>query len=333
MLAPSRQDGLRLVISIINYRTADLTIACVTSVLDDLTRAGLHDGSARVVVVDNASGDGSSAVIEGWLSERPEFPVDLIRSASNTGFSGGHNQGIGFHGADWYLVLNSDALLRPGFLQSILTAADAHPEAGLIAPRIEYEDGAAQVNCFRFASPASEFIRGVNTGAVTRLLRHREVSLGTDPQADRIEWASFACILLRGTMVEAIGPMDEGYFLYFEDAEYCLRARRSGWSIHRAAEAVAIHHRGGSGPVKTLAKARKRLPPYYYASRSRFLTQAHGRRGLLAANLLWLAGRGITQARRLLGKDIYPMAQGELRDIWTGAAHPMGSRRAPHETP
>ncbi|CUH20668.1 N-acetylglucosaminyl-diphospho-decaprenol L-rhamnosyltransferase [Jannaschia seosinensis] len=333
MSTPPRHENLRLVVSIINYQTADLTKACVTSVLDDMAQAGLTDGAARVVVVDNASGDGSDEIISRWLAERPGMPVDLVRSDTNTGFSGGHNQGTGLHGADYYLVLNSDAFLRPGFLGEILSAADAHPEAGLIVPRIEHEDGVVQVNCFRFASPASEFIRGMNTGIVTRLLNRRNVSLGTEPEADQIEWASFACILLRGTMVESVGPMDEGYFLYFEDAEYCLRARRAGWDIHRAPEAVAVHHRGGSGPVKALAQARKRLPPYYYASRSRFLAQAHGRGGLWGANLLWLTGRGFGQLRRLAGKEIYPMAEKELRDIWIGTADPTASRRTFQDTP
>ena len=79
------------------------------------------------------------------------------------------------------------------------------------------------------------------------------------PDPAEIGWASFACILLRGEMVSAIGPMDEGYFLYFEDAEYCLRARRAGWRVAYVPEARVVHFRGGSGPVKALARARTEL--------------------------------------------------------------------------
>jgi GT2 family glycosyltransferase len=233
--------------------------------------------------------------------------------------------------ADHYLILNSDALLRPGFCREILAGAQAHPKAGLIVPRLEGETGEAQINCFRFPGIASEFIRGANSGPVARLLRTHEVALGLDPTPDQIEWASFACILLRGAMVREVGPMDEGYFLYFEDAEYCLRARRAGWGIARAPNAVAVHFRGGSGPVKTLVKARKRLPAYFYSSRTRFLYQAHGYHGLLAANFAWSLGRIIALLRRLGGRASDNARLREGRDLWINVLRPLGPRHAPGE--
>jgi len=131
-----------------------------------------------------------------------------------------------------------------------------------------------------------------------------------------------------GDMVQAIGPMDEGYFLYFEDTEYCLRARRAGWRLASIPKARAIHFRGGSAPVKALARERKRLPAYYYASRARFLHQAHGRAGLWAANLLWHLGRGIASARRLAGKAVPATNDLEARDIWINAFNPTGDSGA-----
>ncbi len=317
----------RLAVSIINYRTFEMTLRCVQSVLDDI--GGID---ARIVVVDNASGDGSAERLTEWRAAQPDdFPVELVLSPTNTGFSGGHNLGMGACAADFYLLLNSDAVLRPGFCKAILAAAEAHPEAGFLAPRLEYDDGTPQVSSFRFHSPLSELIRCARTAQVTRLLKSRDVSIGTDPGAQRIDWASFACILLRDAMVEALGPMDEGYFLYFEDAEYCLRGRRAGWSVVHVPQAVTVHYRGGSGPVKALAAARKPLPAYYYASRTRFLYQAHGMAGLWSANLLWYLGRAIAQLKRLGGKRVGPMPAGEARAIWTNAFDPLGPRLAPHE--
>ncbi|MEM1340767.1 MAG: glycosyltransferase family 2 protein [Pseudomonadota bacterium] len=317
---------LKVLVSIINYKTADLTIAAAQSVLDDLGQI-----SGEIVIVDNASGDGSDDVIEAWIAERPERPVRLVRAGANTGFSGGHNRGMAAAQADFYLILNSDAVLRPGFLASILEAADAQPDKGLFAPQLEYDDGEVQISQFRFASPLSELIRAGHSGPLTRLFQGRQVALplGSDPA--EIEWASFACILLRGAMVAEIGPMDEGYFLYFEDAEYCLRARRAGWHIAPVPAARAVHFRGGSGPVKALAKMRKRLPGYFYASRARFLAQAHGRWAPLRANLLWHLGRAVAQTRRIFGKPVSPAAEAEARDIWINAFDPYGPRLAPHE--
>ena len=166
---------------------------------------------------------------------------------------------------------------------------------------------------------------------MTSAFRSREVSLGPEPPPDQIEWASFACILLRGEMVRAIGPMDEGYFLYFEDVEYCLRARRAGWRIRQVPAARAVHFRGGSGPVKSLSKERARLPRYYYSSRTRFLYQAHGLGGLISANLLWYLGRFIKHLTRLTGQRIKPMTRAEGIDIWTNVTRPLGPRYAPWE--
>lgn len=323
----SARPGRRLTVSIINYRTGALTIDCVQAVLADL-----DDLDAEVVVVDNASGDGSADEIADWIAAQdPALPVRLLRSPCNTGFSGGHNIAMAAAPAEFVLLLNSDALLRRGALAALLTAARDAPEAGLLAPRIEHDDGSPQISCFRFPGPASELIRAAGSAPVTRLLARRDVPLALPPAPEAIDWASFACILLRGAMVAQIGPMDEGYFLYFEDAEYCLRARRAGWRVRHVPQARVVHLRGRSGPVKRLAGAGARLPGYYYASRSRFLYQAHGRAGLLAANLAWLAGRGLARLRPLTGRPVTPAVAREARDLWINFAAPLGDRRAPPE--
>lgn len=309
----------KLVVSIINYRTAELTIKAVASALEDM---GQTDG--HVVIVDNCSADGSVEKIEAWLAAQPaSTPVSFVASPENTGFSGGHNQGMGAMEAEYYLLLNSDALLRPGFTDAILAAADAAPLAGLVAPRIEHEDGQVQDSCFRFHSPATEFVRAIRNRFVSKWLAHRKISLGPDPDPAQIDWASFACILLRGDMVRALGAMDEGYFLYFEDAEYCLRAQRAGWRIAYARDAVAVHFRGGSGPVKARMKQRAALPGYYYRSRARFLYQAHGHLGLLLANLGWHLGLAIRHGGVVLGKRVHPMPKLEWRNIWLNFTRPM----------
>ena len=304
-----------------------MTIRCLGSVLADLD--GLN---GCVVVVDNASGDGSADRIEAWIEEQEEAtPVRLIRSPRNTGFSGGHNLGMAASEGDFYLVLNSDAEVRPGFFPALLAATETSPEAGLFAPCIERKDGSIQDSCFRFPTPASEFIRGACSGPITRVLRRWDLSLGPHPADAEIRWASFASILLRGSMVRELGPMDEGYFMYFEDIDYCREARRAGWRIRHVPEARVLHLQGGSGPVKELSKARKRMPAYFYASRSRFFYRAYGWHGLVAANLAWNAGRLVAQTRRLLGKQVNSAVEAESRDIWINAARPLGPRYAPGE--
>jgi N-acetylglucosaminyl-diphospho-decaprenol L-rhamnosyltransferase len=322
MISPT---PLTLTVSVINYRTAELTLACIASVLREIE--GI---AAEIVVLDNCSEDGSAEIIEDWIARQdPQVPVRLLRSPTNSGFSGGHNQAIAASPARFYLLLNSDALLRPGAIRALLEAAKADCVAGLFAPRIETEDGTQLTSCFRVHSPVSELIRGAASGPVTRLLGRYKVSLQVPHPETGIGWASFACILLRGAMVETIGLMDEGYFLYFEDVEYCLRARRAGWHIRHVPEARMVHFRGGSGPVKKLAAKRRRLPEYYYASRTRLFRQAHGRVGPLAANLAWLLGRGIARLRVLAGKPVPPANEREWRDLWINFRAPLHDRREP----
>ncbi|MEM7630401.1 MAG: glycosyltransferase family 2 protein [Pseudomonadota bacterium] len=315
-----------LVISIINYRTGPMTIQCIESVMTDIGEIDAH-----VVVVDNASGDGSDELIADWIATADTpIPVTLVRSELNTGFSGGHNQGISAIEGQFYLLLNSDAVVSKGFFNALITAGRSAPkQVGLIAPRLAGPDGETQISCFRFPTVISEFSRAICTGFVSRILREHEVAIGTDPKPEEIEWASFASILIRGDMIQDIGLMDEGYFLYFEDAEYCLRARRAGWTFGYAPEATTIHFRGGSGPVKALAASKKRMPRYYYLSRTRFFYQAHGRMGLLGANAAWYFGRALAQFRRLAGQIVHPMCEREASDIWIGASAPLAESGGP----
>lgn len=312
-------------VSIINYKTAEMTLQCVQSALDDL--AGIH---GCVVIIDNQSQDGSVEKIEAWIAAQPEdTPVIFVKSETNSGFSAGNNQGFAACDAEFYLVLNSDAYIRPGFFKALLNAADHRPEAGFFAPRIDYEEGGTQNSCFRFHSPASEFLRSAKLNIFERMLPQHGVSLGPDPDRSQIQWASFACLLLRGEMMRQIGPMDEGYFLYFEDSEYCLRAHRAGWPVAYVPQACAIHLRGGSGPVKSLEKQKAELPGYFYAARTRFFYQAHGQLGLLMANLAWYAGRSFKMAARLLGGKDEGMSQNEWRNIWTNFFDPLGTGHDP----
>lgn len=317
----------KIVVSIINFRTADLTKACVRSVLEDIGNL-----DAEIVVVDNASGDGSAEILADWIEGLGDAPVSLVQSETNSGFSGGHNQGIAAAQAEYYLVLNSDSVLRPGFLTRMIAAGDAAPQSGLISPAILSENGDQAVGAFRFHSPASELMRAAKTGPLDKLLARKRVSIPPPiSEPDQVDWVSFACVMLRAEMIAQIGPMDEGYFLYYEDSEYCLRARRAGWGITHVPQAQAVHYQGGSGTLVSDAEARKRLPAYFYASRTRFLYQAHGQVGLILANLMWHLGRCLAQTRRLIGKPVPQANEREYRDIWTNAFNPLGPRYAPWE--
>ncbi|MBZ0172320.1 MAG: glycosyltransferase, partial [Phycisphaerales bacterium] len=136
-------------------------------------------------------------------------------------------------------------------------------------------------------------------------------------------WASFACALIRHDILREIGVLDPGFFLYFDDPDYCRRVRRAGHTVLNVPEARVVHLRGKSNPAKELMRQKKRRPWYHYASRTRYYAKHSGRLGLLAANLCWTTGHAIALLRRLLGGKEAPACEREARDIWTNFWRPM----------
>jgi hypothetical protein len=313
-------------IVIINYRTPALVESCLASLGPQLETV-----DARVVVVDNCSNDGSAERIAEFLRTGPIWKgrIALLRSPTNSGFSGGNNLGMAALDAEFILLLNSDTLVRPGALAALLDAAKRWPDAGAIGPRLEDEDGTAQVSAFRFHSPLSEFLSAAATGPLDRLFRFAVVPLAVSEDAHQCDWASFACILLRRAAIEAAGPMDEGYFMYFEDADYCRAMKRAGWATVYDPAARVVHLRGGSSPVKSAMQAKKRPPAYYYAARTRYFRKWYGPLGHVAANLFWLAGRAVADLRAIAGKAAPALCERQVADQWMNWRAPLGDRREP----
>ena len=113
------------------------------------------------------------------------------------------------------------------------------------------------------------------------------------------------------------------------EADYCRALRRAGWRVVYDPSAHVVHLRGGSSPVKSSLKAKKRLPAYYYAARTRWHRKAYGPLGHVIANVMWLMGRGVAQLRALLGKPAPRLCEKQHADQWMNWRDPMGDRRAP----
>jgi N-acetylglucosaminyl-diphospho-decaprenol L-rhamnosyltransferase len=323
--APEGAPLHNIVVSIINFRTPDMTIRCVDSVL-----AALEGVNGHVALVDNFSGDDSVARLRAYVETLgPDPRVTLVESPDNTGFSGGHNIGMRAARGRFYLIFNSDAELHPGAPEALLARAKAAPDAGLIGCRLEYDDGEVQMSCFRFPTIWSDLARTSGLSTVSRLLRRHFIALDMPPHPEAIDWMSFASILLRVEMVEAIGMMDEGFFMYSEDIEYCWRARQASWRAVHEPAACAIHHRGGSSEVKSQVAARKRVPAYFHASRTRLLATLYGPAAPTLANLGWHLGRALSLLRPLMGKPRQSVPEKMAGDIWINAFDPWGDRHHP----
>lgn len=324
MTKPQFEQAL-LTIIIVNYRTPKLVTECLTSLLPEIN--GID---ARVVVVDNHSDDNSPELIRAWLtSHDADKKITFIQSIQNAGFASGNNIGIRAYNSKYYLLINSDTLIRTGAIQKILDSAAQFPDAGLISPRLEWPDGRGQESCFRFPSPVSELCSASDTGIIDRLFRKYIVAMPVQKQIIQPEWTSFACVLIKNEVFRQIGLLDEGYFMYSEDIEFCHRARQAGWMIIHNPAAHIVHLRGGSSSVKKQTQVKKRVPKYFYESRTRYFYQTYGWLGLTAANLMWWLGRIVSGTRQLLGRTDKSVVEGRWLDIWTNWLNPLKPYTAP----
>ncbi|MEM9215070.1 MAG: glycosyltransferase family 2 protein [Cyanobacteria bacterium P01_F01_bin.150] len=310
---------MELAIVILNYKTPKLVIDCLHSLASEVDVV-----RHRVLVVDNASNDRSVDKIQDAIAANAWSAwSEVIASPVNGGFSAGNNIGIRAIDADAYLLLNSDTIVRPGAIATLLETMEHHPEAGLISPRLEWPDATPQISCFRYQSPFSEFLGSAKTGIFTSLLNRFHVPLDVSDFVISPEWTSFACVLIRKTVIDQVGLMDEGYFMYYDDIDYCRQARNAGWTVIHNPAARVVHLRGGSGSVKSEMATRKRPRPYLYASRSRYFSKYYGPLGLVLANIMWLLGRSISLLRELIGQKEPHICEHTAQDIWMNWSNPL----------
>lgn len=303
----------RLAVIILNYRTAAMSIECAEAVLPELSPT-----EDRLIIVENGSGDGSDAALKAWRAQYPEDArIDIIVSAQNRGFAGGNNIGLAASRARFALLQNSDAFVQPGAIARLLDAAGRTPAPGIVHPELCDPDGTPQISRFRRFTPLTELITASRLDILARIFS-RHVTAIPLASSDAADWVSFASVLLSRAMLDQIGPMDDGFFLYYEDSEFCERARRAGWTMVYVPEAKVVHRRGGSSPVKRLTAEGGRLPAYFYESRSRYYRLHYGVPGLIAANLLWYVGRGLGLLRLLALKPPAKVCAHAGTDIWRG---------------
>ena len=238
-----------LSILILNYNTCEHLLACLSALLAEGSTS-LSGGpiQAEVFVVDNASSDGSADMIA------TEFPwVELIRSPRNGGFAFGNNQALTRARGATILLLNPDTLIPPGGIGGLLERLHAHPEAGIVGPKLLRPNGSMHLACRRsFPTPSTAFYR---FSGLARLFPHsprfgRYNLTFVDPDLPiEVDSVCGACMLVRRDVLERVGLLDERFFMYGEDLDWCLRARDAGWTV-RYEPAVVVQHLHGAASRK-----------------------------------------------------------------------------------
>ncbi len=224
---------------IVSYNCRELLAKCLRSIAKE--SGGLR---VEVIVVDNASGDGT---VEMLASDFPE--VRTIAGEENLGFAAGTNRAVEAASADTLLLLNPDTEVRPGALAQLAEFVQSCPEVGACGPAVRGADGELQRTCHAFPSL---WLTLVAQFGLHRAFRHSRVFGAYDmtwwahdePRA--VDWLSGVCICTRRNVWERVGPLDEGYFMYAEDIDWCYRLRQAGLDRWYLPDAEIVHYEAGS---------------------------------------------------------------------------------------
>lgn len=292
-------ENSSLLIVVVNYRTPQLTIDCLHSLESELRSLP----QARVVVTDNASGDRSVELISQAIATQNWSWATFMPLPENKGFAYGNNAAIApalnsDQPPDYVLLLNPDTIVRPGGITELLSFLQQHPKVGIAGSRLENPDGSPQRSAFRFHTILSEINSGLRLGLVSRLLSPWIVAPPVPTTACQTDWVAGASMLIRREVFEQVGLMDESYFLYYEEVDFCLQANRAGWSCWYVPASRVVHLVGQSSGIDSAKTKKNRLPQYWFESRQRYFLKNHGWFYTATVDLVWALCHILWQLRR-----------------------------------
>jgi N-acetylglucosaminyl-diphospho-decaprenol L-rhamnosyltransferase len=264
-----------LSIVIVSWNVRDLLRRCLQSVVtealpspdDGVFRMG--NWEVEILLVDNASTDGSSEMV------RDEFPqIHLIANDENQGFTAANNQGLTLSQGRYLLLLNPDTEIVGDALGAMIGYAQANGEVGALGPRLLNPDGSPQSSRRRFPTLSTALVESTVVQEWwddNRILRRYYMADTPDDAIQRVDWIVGACLLIRRQAYEQVGGLDEGFFMYSEELDWCRRIKSAGWEIVYLPTATIIHHEGKSSEQVVPARH-----IYFQSSKVRYFRKHHG---------------------------------------------------------
>ena len=235
-----------LSIVVVTYRSRDHILECLRS-LEPVPGTG--GGSVRArresVVVDNDSGDGTPELVE---REAPGTRV--VRTGANLGYAKAVNRGILETSGRFVLISNPDCVWKPGAIEALVAWLEAHPRCGIAAPRIRNTDGSLEYSARAYPDHFAFLFNRYSL--LSRIFprnpwTRRYLMLDWDHATPKsVDWVSGAAMLVRREAIAAVGGMDEAFFMFNEDVDWCRRMNQAGWSVDYVPEAETVHHIGAS---------------------------------------------------------------------------------------
>jgi GT2 family glycosyltransferase len=254
-----KKEEMVLTIVIINWNTRVDLVACLDSV--EYVAKGV---TAETIVVDNGSQDGSQDVVK-----KNYLWVSLIENKRNFGFAKAANDALRRMKGRYALLLNPDTQVKEGAIESLISFMDQHPEAGIVGVQLLNKDGSKQNSIANFPSLTTELL---NKSLLRWLFPKRFPGKGRDyPEPIEIDSVIGACMMARRDAIDQVGLLDEDYFLFLEETDWCYRMKRAGWKIYHVPQAEIVHFQG-----KSAEQDKKRSKVEYYRSRYHFFRKNRG---------------------------------------------------------
>jgi hypothetical protein len=305
-----------IAVIIVTYKTAKLTVESLCSVEAERSAAGPF--RIRAIVVDNASGD-LPTVAEAVERNHWSSWVTLVETPENRGFAYGNN--VGFKRAcaeampDYVLLLNPDTQVRPGAVGVLIDFLEAHPAIGIAGSSFENLDGSDWPISFRFPSLLSELEGGLQFRFTTRLLRRWVVARPMSRTNQPVDWICGASMMIRAAVFASVGGFDENYFLYFEETDFCRRAREAGFATWYVPESRVMHIMGQSTTVTDVKNAFKRLPTYWFESRRRYFAVSFGIGRAVAIDIVAILAYSLGALKRRILRRAHAEVPYFIRDL------------------
>lgn len=260
-------------IIIVNWNTCELLRKCIQSIEDNK-----QDWNIEIIVVDNASSDDSLRML------KEVFPnVITIRNQVNVGFAKANNQAFKISQGTYVLLLNSDAELTKGVLDELISCADEQTEAGIIGARLINPDGTFQASHTKFPSLMREFLILSGIGRLLFGAWYPSEGPGNCMEPFEVDYVEGACMLVRSEALHDVGGMDENYFMYAEEVDWCLMMKKAGWQIWYVPTAKVIHHSSASSRSRP-----KERELDLYRSRVKYFNKHYGKYAALSLAIMIL---------------------------------------------
>ncbi len=287
---------------LVNYNTRDLLRPCI-----DALRKSAAGLSLQIVIVDNASRDGSPEVLRSDFAE-----CELIVNTTNVGFGRANNQAVERARGRHLLLLNTDAFVAAETVVDTVRHLDAHPRVGLLGVRLVGRDGGLQPSCRYFPTPWNEFL--VHAGLTRWFPRARLVDdMDWDHASPReCDWVPGCYYLVRRSVVDQVGLFDPRYFLYYEEVDHCRAVKAAGWKVLYYPFTTVVHIGGESARSDAeISQASRQISALQIESGLLYHRKHHGRTGVLTSLVLQslgdvlLAGKWLAKRGTLRGAGVF----------------------------